>query len=664
MRQVARIVTFVLGLCVAGQAVNFELTPGGRLIAIESDEVLIPVNTDVFFQFEGSPHHRMLSGSGIEWQMAADGSAERSGPVELAENKMLYVEQHLSPGDDALTFRMTFRTDEPVTLSYLNVEMHLPHAHFNGATATLESASRMTFCALPIQDVPDGPRLEGTGRAVELGAPALCRSLRVACDRELRISVAESEWVGDNLYKVRFVIPADAFQKPGGGRETVSFRISAHADVPESDAQVLLFPDDASTPFDGFGANYVFWINGPHVEYTLDHLDLAIARTQMSLAEWVPDSEDMDLPQRNDRPGTNLRTEFELTQRIEEKKIPWAIAIWRLPTWMYVNKEDASPHTMKRKVDPERYDELIESIGSYLVYGKEKYGTEPEWFSFNEPDTGSYVIFTPEEHAELNRRLGAHFGGLGLKTKMLVADTAMMLDTPAYAVPTLNDPAARQHAGALSFHTWFGGSIEQMKAWRNLADASGLPLMLGEFGTDPLAWRDQSWDTETCAIEELRLLFDLMRHGRPQSVLYWEFTGDYSLFKHESDGAQRPEDLVPGMRYWIQKQLMAFAPAGSELLHCETTHPEIKAFAVRKNGELSLFLANLAGERSVGLRGLPDQSWTRICTTDEKGFAVDAMTQTMNGALELNLPARSLSVLSTLPPPALTEPGFEKGDQQ
>ncbi|MGC4106203.1 MAG: hypothetical protein QM753_07585 [Thermomicrobiales bacterium] len=112
---------------------------------------------------------------------------------------------------------------------------------------------------------------------------------------------------------------------------------------------------------------------------------------------------------------------------------------------------------MRAQIAPDKWEELAECIGSYLVYAKQKYGVEPDMFSFNEPDWGVMLELTPEEQRDVIKLLGKQFVKLGLKTKLLLADVTNPRGTAKYAEPTVADPEAMQYVAAIAFHSWGGG---------------------------------------------------------------------------------------------------------------------------------------------------------------------------------------------------------------
>ena len=63
--------------------------------------------------------------------------------------------------------------------------------------------------------------------------------------------------------------------------------------------------------------------------------------------------------------------------------------IWRLPDWAYTHPPDAE--NMNNRIAEEKWPEVLNCISTYLQYAKEKYGAEPDYFSFNEPNIGVHL---------------------------------------------------------------------------------------------------------------------------------------------------------------------------------------------------------------------------------------------------------------------------------
>jgi hypothetical protein len=414
-----------------------------------------------------------------------------------------------------------------------------------------------------------------------------------------------------------------------------SFEVELSIDgVPDTSSAGLTV--DLSGPryrFDGFGGNYCFQIESPVTAYTLENLDSRWARTEISMIEW-------DSPE-PDRPGSRIRLEMELMQKLRQKGIPFVASIWRLPERFLADRGVKGPNDQQRKIDPQRWDELLESLGSYMLHAQDNYGVEPDLFSFNEPDLGIRILFSAEEHREAVRRIGAHFESLGLKTKMLLGDVSHPRGTHVYVLKAAEDPEAMQYAGAVSFHSWGGATRQQYEAWAELAERLQLPLLVAELGTDASGWRGRSYDSYWYGMEEIRLYQELLLYAKPRGTMYWEFTADYSLVR--LDGS----DIVPTGRFWLTKQLTNLTPPDSEALAVASDHPKVLLSAFGKDGAYTVHIANVSAARNAAVTGLPEEiaEWRAILTTEAEGFKELPPLASAAGGLSVELPARSLLTL-------------------
>ena len=413
---------------------------------------------------------------------------------------------------------------------------------------------------------------------------------------------------------------------------------------------------------DGFGGNYCFGIESPVTQYTLKHLRVAWARTEMTPGEWEPTNDNAspretnwDFLKGHDRPGTNLRREFLLAGQIQKRGIPYAISIWHLPEWLYA-KPGKGPRVHRRTVPPAKWPELLECLGSYLVYAKKQYGVEPDLFSFNEADIGVRVLLSPTEHREAIKRIGAHFASLGLRTKMLLGDVCNARGRQKYVQPAASDPEAMKYVGAISFHSWGGASPKQYAAWGDLARKLKLPLLVGELGVDAGAWRTKSYRTFPYALRELRMYQEILLYARPQGTMQWEFTSDYRIVEERRDPAGGEAKLVPTARFWFVKHFCNLTPPKASALAttCDNANVLFTAFSGPGDGGkvYTLHLANFGAARSVTVTGLPPgvTSLRAVRSGRDEHFKELAPARADRGAVKTALAADSLTTLTTMPP--------------
>ena len=111
----------------------------------------------------------------------------------------------------------------------------------------------------------------------------------------------------------------------------------------------------------------------------------------MPLDRWQP-NEDAD-PVEAAKTGTlntSVREAMEMAQKLARKNIPTIISIWSAPRWALAT--GGGGRGGRARINPEKWDKVCKSIGSYLEYMKQHYSAEPILFSFNESDMGINVL--------------------------------------------------------------------------------------------------------------------------------------------------------------------------------------------------------------------------------------------------------------------------------
>lgn len=434
-----------------------------------------------------------------------------------------------------------------------------------------------------------------------------------------------------------------------GQAATLSMVLKATGNPDQSPAE---FKIDAAAPrykVLGIGGNYCFNLDTPEKEYTLAQLKPQFARTEISLHAWQP---------RRGAPPTptagKLPLEFELMRELARKKIPFIASIWQAPEWMcrkLETTENGRPISFTA-LRPEAWTELVDSIGAYLLFAKTNYQAEPDYFSFNEPDYGAKIRMFPDEHRDLIKRVGAHLEKLGLKTRCLLGDVSNPRVSFDYLQPAMNDPQAMKYVGALSFHSWNGASPERYAAWADLAQRLKLPLIVAEVGVDPEAWKSGAYKTFDYGLREMSMYQELFLHARPQAILYWEYTADYSLMASDQFPKEKRGETE---RFALQKHWVNFVPPGSEGLAVSGGKDAVLLTAFRKARvneahDYTLHLSNTAWPRKVRVKGIPPEVKTLQLIETARGvlFQSKAPITPINGTVELELPARSLTTLTTL----------------
>lgn len=473
----------------------------------------------------------------------------------------------------------------------------------------------------------DAALLRATAAALQLRDAAGGRRLDLEFDQARPVELVD-RWDGaGRSYRLRVRLHSGVLLAEPV-RFTARFRFDASA-VEAPPVRLTVDPAEPWQEFDGYGANLCWAADNPETEYILRQLHPAWSRHELKAILW-------DL--QHDAPDRMLTDDFARIRALQQAGTPWIISLWRLPERFYTDPNRAGFGTFGRKIAGERWPELLDLVGGYLLHLKAQYGAEPDLFSFNEPDLGVSIGLTPEEQCAAVKRFGELFARLGLKTRFLLGDTANPRDSHKYVLATAADAGAMRHVGALSFHSWGGGTPEQYRAWAEVAAWLRLPLIVGEAGTDPGAWKNRNYDSYAYGLGEMRQTFEVQRAARPQASLYWQFTGDYALVRTAADGT-----VGPTGRFWLMKQLTELTPRHGHAIASSSDQPEVLVNAFARGAECVVHVLNLGPATTASIAGLPAGSWRTVTTTEETGFAESAPLA--GPPVSLALPARCLVTL-------------------
>ncbi|MGD0540621.1 MAG: hypothetical protein ABSB33_03785 [Tepidisphaeraceae bacterium] len=437
--------------------------------------------------------------------------------------------------------------------------------------------------------------------------------------------------------------------------QTVHARIAfkASGEVDKAPANVVIDPSRPGSGFDGIGGNFRLQSPGDpaQIQYNLQNLRVAWGRVAMPLNLWQP-KENVDPIQAANagKLDKDVRAAMEMARTLAQKQIPTIISVWSAPDWAMAPQSGGRGPFFggRRRVNPKKWDDLCKSIGSYLEYLKQNYAAEPRLFSFNESNIGIQVLQSPEEHADAIKRLGAYFASEGLATKMLLGDTGDPIPVD-FINPAMADPQAVKYIGAVSFHSWRGGTVAQFTRWGEAAKKLAVPLLVAEGGTDSNSYAYPNIFLEPWyGLEEISLYVEICRICQPASILQWQLTENYSLLNGGSNG----EPLRPTERFWLLKQLGA-TPAGAAAIPITCDKPAIVAcaFADAKQGVFAVHLVNNGATRPATISGLPGSvTQMRVYVTDAaRNMKEMERVPVSKGTVQVTLDTQSFTTLTNVP---------------
>lgn len=626
---------------------------GGAVIAYNDGNGIIPLSAGLSIPTLGWKHTAGMHSLQGWVRFSQDGALRQwEGKLRLPDGQICRYRQTLQESDSGTATLQIFATAEadlPVEGIFLNIS--LPQREFGrGSCALAQPGNPVMSVSFPENPPAKAHLLYGTADRATIRDASGDKTVAIAFPKPRHLTLQDDRAWKENKVSLFTALHSGALRK--GQTTSITLSLSALTRADASPARLTLDAGQVRYKFDGAGGNYCFGVDSPVTQYTLEHLRSAWARTEMSLDEWAPRAEDKPASDRDwqklaaaqDKPGSKLRSQMLMAQTIQKRGIPYAISIWRLPEWLYTDP-GAHPgeNAYHRLVAPERWQDLLHCLGSYMLYAKEKYGVEPDLFSFNEPDLGIYVLFSPEAHRDAIKSIGAHFAGLGLKTRMLLGDVCNPRDTDTYTTPTAADPEALRYVGAVSFHSWGGATPEQYEAWARTAEKLNLPLLAAEVGPDAQAHRySEVLNNTTFVLQEMQHYQELLLHARPRATLQWEFTNDYALLRKEGG------EWKTTKRFWAAKHLCNLTPPKSDALATASDNKSILFTAFRGQDGLALHILNLGAERKVELSGVPPgfAAFEATQTNASDDFKQGAPVAARGGKAEFTIPAQTLLTLN------------------
>lgn len=598
----------------------------GALTSLIAAGTALPVKGTLVAVFEGGvevvlqPHDQ---GTPIKRQ---DYALSWKGTITCPNGIVIeYTAQWTLEPEVALTCTFAHPGERPVHLKAIEYLVDVPRATFVGGR--LEPGGTSIAAVRPT----DGVFFRGDAQQVKFTDTTGALRLELALDRERPVTVVDHRDQRTHSCRVRIGLNQGELSQTGG---TFAARFRLDATTGDAPAVALTVdPANRLHAFDGFGANYCWGNEDAVTPFTLKHLRIAWSRHELKAQLW---------DREHNQPGPQLVEDFERIRGIQQAGVPWILSLWRLPERFYTDPNRVGAGTFARKIAGERWPELLELIGNYLLHLKNHYGAEPALFSFNEPDLGVNIGLTPTEHRDAVKRLGAHFASLGLKTRFLLGDTANPRDTHRYVLPTAADAEAMRHVGAISFHSWGGASPEQYRAWADVAAWLQLPLLVGEAGTDAGAYRNKTYDSYSYGLSEIEHTLEFLRLARPQASLYWEFSADYALVRVGPDGVAEPTG-----RFWLMKHLTNLTPHRSFGVASSSNRAAVQVGAFVREGEIVVHILNTGPACPAELAGLPAGRWHSVTTTEMAGFQETKLPESTPASIKL--PARSLTTLVRAP---------------
>lgn len=444
----------------------------------------------------------------------------------------------------------------------------------------------------------------------------------------------------ENGHKVIYVTLLPSLKKGVTSSLSATMKVACQPD--HETVSIQIKPDQPGRVFTGFGGNFRIQNvqKDPEViDYCLDNLRVAFGRVEFPWARWDKEGENAD----------HIKRSAQMAQTLKAKGMPVIVSCWFPPEWAGTKTTRSDGTAVAYALKPDKKARIYESMASYLIFLKKKYGVEADYFSFNESDLGIDVVFTPEEHRDFIKEFGQFLADKGLKTLLLLGDNSDAT-TFDFIVPTLNDSSAHKYVGAISFHSWRGCDDLTLEKWAKASRDMNVPLIVGEGSTDAAAHQYSGIFNETTfALYEINLYTRICAISQPLSILQWQLTSDYSLlWGNGIYGSVGP--LRPTQRFFNIKQL-SMTPSDSFAVPAEVGKDNINVASFTKvsTGENAVHIVNNAASCTAHITGLPVGTTTAmVYITNDKQHAEASFHKVSNGCIDVNMPADSfVSILTT-----------------
>jgi glucuronoarabinoxylan endo-1,4-beta-xylanase len=385
--------------------------------------------------------------------------------------------------------------------------------------------------------------------------------------------------------------------------------------------------------FGGFGAQNVYWSNGPFVSQrfvddVVKDLGCTIIRDELPPGfERRNDNDDpavMDLskfnlteqPQGEHQP---LRPRFECWKQLHAAGVEkFIVTVWSPPAWMKWNNAlnngtsnqnsappyNRTPNSTSNQLKVENYAEYAEFCAAFCKVFEREMGFPLYAFGIqNEPRFSQFYnscVYDGAALRDLLKIVGKRFKDEGLTTKLFAPeDVGWLGGVEGMTLPMLNDPEARKYLQINAVH---GYALDGITA--GSADAKTWETMYNWGGQ----YNIPLWMTETSGYENneagglalAKAMYTALRFGRAEAWVFWTISTDaadsYSLM--DSKGNK-------GRSYYVSKQFYRYIRPGAVRIEANAENAAILPLAFKnQNGETVVLVNTGTSAASVSVSGI------------------------------------------------------------
>lgn len=378
---------------------------------------------------------------------------------------------------------------------------------------------------------------------------------------------------------------------------------------------------DISVPLDSIG------------RYNLDNLDHRSARIVVDLAPWLlrPNGEFQD--------SGHIHNSFLLMQLMQEQNIERMVAIRDLPDWLMLNPQASR----QRVVSPGSYHAVIDLLIDWLLYSQETYGLTISHLSFNEPDLGANIHWSPEAMADFIQQAGPRIATAGLDTKFLLGDCSSVQNCLHFSRTIWTTPSVHPYISSLAVHTWDRPQPPDLdyQALGYFAANSGLPLIVTEVGWDSNQWQ-QNPDTASFAswehaLQTAKIYLRVLKLTGATTTHFWQMLGtDYPT---NNGSASYPVFHI------LQELSQTFAP-GAQIVATSPNDSAIFSLAAVHQDKLVLCIINSdTHTRRLTITGLVDGTYKQSHIDENMHSQQQGPLSIFDSQVDLVLGGKSIHLL-------------------
>ncbi len=398
--------------------------------------------------------------------------------------------------------------------------------------------------------------------------------------------------------------------------------------------------------------------------------DLGLSLLRVEVPGSLEPTNDDDDPDSTNLPGFNLHapvpdahdslgTHLEYLRAMRAAGVETFIgSVWSPPRWMKHNLANGNgtrhntapaytrePGPGSNQLRREHFVEFAEFCVAYIRLLERETGIVLAALSLqNEPRFSQWyvsAVYDGEALRALVRVVGERFEREGIPTRIFLPEDTGSLDAiQALAQPTLQDPKARTHVGALAVHgyavdgtTPAPGDLAPWLALAAWAEDNQLPLWMTEASGFERSWRG--------AMRLATSIQSALRFGNASAWAYYKL-GETALAQ---DALIHREEAEPSPLYHAARHFYRYLRPGAVRVGSLSSDPGLRVVAFDgSDGKLVLVLVNNGpAARTARFSGadLPDHFERYESTDGARGLRL--------GDLEIGkgarLPARSLTTL-------------------